>query len=209
MMKRMMQLALVLMLFTGLAQAQQFQAGRDYRVISQPDAGGEQDGQVEVREFFSYACPACFDFSGPFHDWLAEAPEGVVIRRTPMVFNPSWEPLARAYYVAEVLGVVEQVHKPLFNAIHVKGQRFQSAEDVAELFAAQGVDRAQVLKLWDSFAVATRLRQGEQLAKRYRIMSTPSLGVAGRYTISTRTARSQPRMLQVADELVKQRLGAQ
>ncbi len=192
-----------LALVSGLAAAQ-FEAGTHYVVLEQPQRTVARDG-VEVREFFSYMCPYCYTFAGPMHQWLRnEAPAEVRYVRTPVVFQQSWELLARTYYTAEVLDIADQVHLPLFTAIHDEKRRFRSLEDVAAFLATLGVDRERFMQVADSFAVATRLNQGQQAMRNFRISSTPSVVVAGKYLVTPRTAGSQERMVQVIDYLVRQ-----
>src|SRR5690606_14658543 len=113
--------------------------------------------------------------------WLRnEAPAEVRYVRTPVVFQQSWELLARTYYTAEVLDIADQVHLPLFTAIHDEKRRFRSLEDVAAFLATLGVDRERFMQVADSFAVATRLNQGQQAMRNFRISSTPSVVVAGK-----------------------------
>jgi protein dithiol oxidoreductase (disulfide-forming) len=194
--------AFALGVVAAAASAQPFEAGKDYVVLETPvQTSGES---VEVREFFSYGCPHCFTFVTPMHAWLDKrAPENVRYVRTPVVFNESWRPLAQAYHAAEVLDVVEQVHVPLFGAIHNERKRFRNLEELADFFASQGTDRAEFLRTAQSFAVDVRLRQSNQAMRAFRIDSTPSVGVAGKYMVNPRTAGSHERMIQIIEHLVR------
>jgi len=94
-----------------------WEEGKNYFVIDppQPTASGDK---VEVLEVFSYACPHCAHFQ-PYADQLKQSlPAGAAFGYMPAIFNPSWEPYARAYYTAESLGVVDQTHQALFDALH-------------------------------------------------------------------------------------------
>lgn len=197
----------VLLIVSTVAAAASPQAGKDYRVLqsSQPSGGADP---VEVREFFSYACPHCFDFSPKVHDWEEQAGEDVKLVKVPVTFNrESWALLAKAYYVGEVLGVLDSTHTALFEAIHVQGRRFDDAEALADFFASQGVDRQKALDAFDSFAVDAKMRGAERLVKDYRISSTPSMAVAGQYVVDVRSAGGQDGMLNVVDYLVQRQLG--
>jgi thiol:disulfide interchange protein DsbA len=166
-----------------------------------------QDG-VEVREFFSYGCPHCFTFMPLFEAWKKTAPEQVKVVRTPVIFQESWKPLAEAYYVAESLGVLDKIHQPLFEAIHVKNRRFKTREDLVEFFVAQGVPRQQAADAFGSFRVDMLIRQSHQAMRDHRIDSTPTVVVNGKYVVSPRTAGGHQNMIQVIDQLVRQELSA-
>lgn len=205
-MERLNKLVLGLMLFAlaAVASAQQ----RGYEVLPTPQPTEVKEG-VEVREFFSYACPHCFTFRPRMHDWLQQqAPKQAQLVRTPVVFRDDWKPLAKAYYAAEQLGVLDKIHVPLFEAMHVKNQRFKNDEDLVDFFAAQGVPRDKAAAAFKSFTVDMQLRKSAQSLRNYRIDSTPSVVVAGKYLVSPRTAGGQDRMIEVIDSLVRQELAA-
>lgn len=194
--------ALLALLLVSAPAAGQFVAGKDYEQLPSPQPTEAGDA-VELREFFSYGCPHCFTFRPKMHDWLAKQPEGrVKFVRTPVVFNESWRILAKAYYVAEAMNAVDKIHVPLFEAIHVKHQDFRREADLIDFFAAQGLERDKVKAMFGSFTVDAKVRQADQIARNYRIMSTPSVAVAGRYVVSPGKAGGHERMLQVIDALV-------
>ena len=91
--------------------------GTHYKVL---DNSGNVDepGKVEVREFFSYICPHCFSLEPMVESWLEDKPENVNYVRSPGTFLRNAERLARAYYVADILGKVDECHKPRFDAIN-------------------------------------------------------------------------------------------
>ena len=55
-----------------------------------------------------------------------------------------------------------------------------------------------------SFAVATKLRQSQQLSDGYRIEGVPTLGIQGRFMTSPSIAGTAERALAVADALIAQ-----
>ena len=79
-------------------------------------------GRVEVVEVFSYACIHCYTFEPYIEAWRAKLDDDVAFRRVPAVFSPQWGELARMFYAAEQLGVLEQVHGGIFEALHERGQ---------------------------------------------------------------------------------------
>ena len=54
------------------------------------------------------------------------------------MFSDDWALMARAFYTAEILGISEQMHEPLFNAIHVKPMNLRDQNQMASLFNESG-----------------------------------------------------------------------
>lgn len=190
------------LLFTGLAQAQTFQEGTHYRKLPNPVSTVDSE-RIEVREFFSYGCPFCNQFLPRINAYAQQVDDDVAVVKHPVVFNRQTESLGRAFVVAEQLDVVDEVHGALFVAYHSEGNRLDTAEKVADVFEAHGVDRQAVLDAWDSFGVETGLNRYQQNLRRYLVSSTPSMAVNGRYFIDMNMAGSQEQMIRIVDFLVQ------
>jgi thiol:disulfide interchange protein DsbA len=170
--------------------------GRDYEVLpgaaAQPLAAAATD-EIEVTEFFMFECFPCYSFESELARWDAQKPSYVALTRVPSMFRPDAEIHARAYYTAEVLGIQDAAHAAMYDQIHVRGNRLASRAALVELFARLGVDAATFDEAFDSRAVEARVEHAIVLNREYRITSTPTLVVDGRY--STRS-------LDVVDQLI-------
>ena len=102
------------------AGAMEFEEGTHYQRIPVPVATADPS-RVEVVEAFSYACIHCKSFDPAVEEWHDEQGAGVDFQRLPAIFNATWALFAQAYYTAEVLGVTDRVHAPIFKAIHEQG----------------------------------------------------------------------------------------
>ena len=160
--------------------------------------------KVEVIEFFWYGCPHCYQFEPLVEKWHSNLPENVVFIRQPAVFSKVWAQHAKAYFTAEVLGVVDKVHADLFYAIQVKKQKLTSEEDLAEFFVAHGVDKAAFHDAYNSFIVDTKMRQAKTMGPRYGITGVPAVVVNGKYLVNGKTAGSHEGMIKVINELIVQ-----
>jgi len=160
-------------------------------------------GKIEVVEFFSYGCPHCYAFEPLLEPWLKKQPEDVAFRRVPAAFNAAWEGLAKIFYALESTGQVEAMHKRIFAAIHVQRQKLDKEADIAAFVKSAGGDDAKFLDAYKSFGVATKLRQGKQLAEAYKIDGVPTLGIHGRWFTAGSLAGSHERALMVADQLIQ------
>lgn len=147
-------------------------------VPPQPTSSGNK---IEVVEIFSYGCSHCHRFEATLERWLKNKPDNVEFVHLPAIFSPQLALFARAYYAAEALGVVDKVHKPLFNAVHVQKRRLSSEDEIAEVFVENGVNKDDFHKAFRSFSVEAKVRRAAELGKRYGLEATPSMVVNGKY----------------------------
>jgi thiol:disulfide interchange protein DsbA len=176
--------------------------GKDYVRLGTPASVAAPAGKIEVVEFFSYGCPHCYSFEPLLETWVKKLPADVAFRRVPAAFNATWEGLAKIFYALDATGQTEALHKRVFAAIHVQRQRLDKEADIAAFVKGAGGDDAKFLDAFKSFGVATKLRQGKQLAEAYKIDGVPTLGIHGRWFTSGSLAGSHERALAVADQLV-------
>src|SRR4051812_20023342 len=83
-----------------------------------PPQSVENAGRVEVLEFFWYGCPHCYSLEPVIEAWSKKLPADVELRRVPAVFNDRWALDAAIFYTFDSLGLLEKLHRPLFDAIH-------------------------------------------------------------------------------------------
>ena len=194
---------------TALPAADTYRAGEHFHLVSNPIAPTNPN-VVEVVEVFSYMCIHCFNFDTPVEAWQRKLPEGASFRRSPAVFSPSWKVMAQAFYTAEALGVLEQLHKPMFNALHVDRINIAHERILGRFFQENaGVDPADFERAWQSFAVVAAVEQADSRSKIWGVNAVPQLVVNGKYRLDGQLLRgSNVGMLQVAEWLVARELAA-
>ncbi len=194
---------LVLMLFAPLAFGATWQEGVHYQRLAavQPTDTGDK---IEVRELFWYGCPHCYHLEPELREWLKKKPDDVAFVRMPAVLGPQWALLARAYYTAEVLGVLDKVHDRIFERIHKERKRIRTADDVKAIFVEQGVAEADFDNAFNSFAVVTKTNRSRRVREMYGITGVPTFIVNGKYRTSATMAGGNRQMLEVVDYLVEQ-----
>ena len=180
-----------------------FQEGVHYERLPVPVDTADAS-RVEVVEVFSYGCVHCYTFEPYIEAWQAKLDDGVAFRRVPAVFNSQWAEFARLFYAAEQLGVLEQVHGGIFEALHERGQNLLDRSLAARFFAnmaeVEGKDFEAALT---SFSVEGQVQRAAAAGKTYGITGTPSLVVNGKFRIDTRMAGgSYQAMLDVASFLI-------
>jgi thiol:disulfide interchange protein DsbA len=188
---------------------QQFVEGTHYErldVAVQTGLEDTQPPQVEVVEVFSYMCIHCYSFDPVLERWETDGkPATASFSRLPAVFSSDWALMAQAFYTAEVLGVSEQMHMPLFEAVHVKPINLRNEAKMAELFVnASGVTTDAFTKAFNSFFVRSRVMQAQAKSKAYGITGVPTLIVNGKYRVTGTMAGSTEGMLDVVNFLVQQ-----
>ena len=165
-------------------------------------------GKIEVIEFFWYGCPHCYSFEPLLGKWMAARPADVEFVRVPGVLGANWLAHARAFYVAQKLGVFDKIHQPLFDAIHKDKQPIFSEEQLQAFFEAHGVAAEDFKKAFDSAETTTRIKQALLLAQNYKVDGVPTLIVNGKYRTSASMAGSYEALVKVIDALVARERGA-
>ena len=191
---------------TPLALAQgagkPLKAGTDYLVLDKPAPVEAAAGQIEVVEFFWYACPHCNTFEPSLEAWVKRLPKDVAFRRAPVAFRSDFVPLQKLYYTLEAMNLVETLHRKAFYAIHVEKQQLNRDEAVIAWAAKQGVDQAKFVDTFNSFGVSTKVRKATQLQDAYKLGGVPALGIHGRFYTDGTLAQTMDRALLVTDQLL-------
>ncbi len=201
-------LATALFAVTLPAAAQEWVEGRHYQQVPNPQESREP-GKIEVAEFFWYGCPSCYSFEPHLDEWLETKAADVEFTRYAASFAQPWRVHARAFYTAESLGVVEQVHGALFRAIHEDRNPLNTPEAIGRIFAdAADVDAEAFQRAYDSFGVETRLRRGDQLARRYQLQGVPTIVVNGRWVTGPQAAQGYERLIAIVNYLIERERGA-
>jgi thiol:disulfide interchange protein DsbA len=196
--------ALALTFWGCTSGAQDFMAGTHYVELPQvvPTRSGDK---IEVLEFFAYSCGHCYNFEPVIKQWEKTLPDDVAFAASPVVWSQPMEPHAKAFYVAQALGVLDRMHGVIFAAMHVDRNRLSDDASIRKLFVSNGVAAADFDKAWRSFGVGAQVRQAASRAVSAGIEGTPEMLVAGKYRVSARFqgVRSSADMLKVVDYLLE------
>jgi thiol:disulfide interchange protein DsbA len=151
----------------------------------------------EVIDFFWYGCPYCNLFEPQLQDWLASKPDNVDFIRIPAVIRPGWSRHARTFYTAAALGVVDPLHKQLFDADHA-----DDLDELAALFSEQGIERSRFEAVFNSEETGRKVQEAVRLTRLYGIDSVPAIVVNGRYRTNPVLAGGASRMLDAVNGLI-------
>ena len=187
----------------AMAQVEPYQEGVHYFKIAQVPAN-TGSGKVEVTELFSYACSHCNTMEPYVQSWVQSKPDNVVFNRIAVAFGrEAWEMMARSYITAEMLGIVEESHPAMMDAIWKEGKQFRKLEDLADFYSGFGVEKSAFLANYESFAADSQLRRSQRDVQLFGITGTPSLVVNRKYRVqSSKDVKDFNAMLDVVDYLV-------
>ncbi|MGD2113107.1 MAG: thiol:disulfide interchange protein DsbA/DsbL [Gammaproteobacteria bacterium] len=160
--------------------AENMAEGREYEKLSSPQPTSSGD-RIEVVELFWYGCPHCYHLEPYVENWLRDKPEDVEFMRMPAILGASWELLAKGYYTAELLGVLDKIHSALFETIHEQKTKINKESALRDFFVKQGVPAADFDKTFNSFAVNVKVNNARLMTRRYAITGVPTLIVNGKY----------------------------
>lgn len=196
------------LIFTSVMPAEQraspdVSKGEGYIKIFPPQPTQEAD-KIEVIEFFWYGCPHCYDFEPLIKEWAKSLPENVQLIKQPAIFNANWAPGARAYFVAEALGITDQIHDTIFDAIQKDNRPLESEDQLADFFAEHGVEKEDFHQAYNSFIVTTRMRQAESMPARYGVTGVPTVIINGKYLTNGTLAKNYPALISIMSALIKQ-----
>jgi protein dithiol oxidoreductase (disulfide-forming) len=192
--------------------------GVNYFLIVPPHPTSLPAGKVEVTEVFSYACPACNLFVPTMHKLKTSLPPNAVLDFLPASFNPSedWPMFQLAYLTAQTLGVADQTHDAMFNAVWQSGElavidpvsrgiksRLPTIEDAAKFYKTQAaVPTDKFLAAAKSFAVDVKVRTTEGLIQAYKVDRTPTIVVNGKYRLNVESAGGSDALVELVKFLV-------
>jgi thiol:disulfide interchange protein DsbA len=168
----------------------QWQEGVNYTRMVPAQPTNVAPGQVEVLEFFWYACPHCYSLDPAVAAWLKTKPAYVSFSRVPVLWNEGHRSLARLFYTLDSMGKLNEAHSEIFKEIQVNGDPLigpdpnnaAAAERVQLSFIKKlGLSDADFEREYHGFNVETAMQRADQLAQRYRVAAVPTFVVNGKY----------------------------
>ena len=120
------------------------------------------------------------------------------------MFGGKWDAHGQLFLTLQAMRVEPQVHTAVFAAIHQQGKKLVEREEMAELLATQGIDKAAFLQTYDSFAIIGQVANAKRLSMAYQVNSVPTMIVNGSYRFDARSTGGWPQTLKVAEQLIEQ-----
>lgn len=185
--------AVALIAGTAFASPTDPKNGAEYTTLSapQPVPAGKK---VEVIEFFMYHCPACNAIEPMLNQWIKKQGDNIVLRRVHLPYSGPADPEAHLYLTLEAMGKLDEMHDKVFHAVHVERKRLNKDEAIIDWASKNGIDRDKFLETWNSFGVVTKLRRLNQVVASYKVDSTPTIVIDGKYLVSPSMVASANRI---------------
>ncbi|MGC2033550.1 MAG: thiol:disulfide interchange protein DsbA/DsbL [Steroidobacteraceae bacterium] len=187
-----------------------WQEGVNYTRIVPAQPTAVPPGQVEVLEFFWYACPHCNAIDPMVEAWKRTKPPYISFSRVHVMWNDAHRAHARLYYTLESLGKLDQLHGEVFKEIHMNGDPLVAA-DPAETERMQaafvkkfGISESAFRDKYHSFDVDNAMRKADELVQRYRVDGVPRFIVNGKYVVDVASAGSPERLISLIGDLAAQ-----
>jgi protein dithiol oxidoreductase (disulfide-forming) len=188
-------------IMTDPVAAAGFVEGRNFVRLSGLQPTTATPGQVEVNEFFMYSCIHCYNLEPYVQAWLPNKPAHINFVRVPTTWNEVVKLHAQAFYAAAALGKGEEMNLPFFQEMHVNGNYLETPAELREFFGRFGVSGSDFDGVIGSFSVISQVNRADELAGRYRVDSTPTIIVAGKYRTGVSEAGSPERLFELIEAL--------
>ncbi|MDV5358149.1 DsbA family protein [Enterobacter asburiae] len=169
-------------LLPQFSYAQDYVAGKDYFIVEHPVTQAPR-----VVEFISFNCSHCYyyEIDSDLNRYIKSSlPQGIAFTQyhTSRI-NPLGPELTRAWAVAQVLGITEQVKPKLFNAIQ-KSHTVHSVDDIQELLTDKDHPLNVIRKAWNADKVSASVSTQNSLTESLDLHSVPSIYINGKYRIN-------------------------
>ena len=195
-------LAGIFLLAGQAAVSADFTEGVHYKLLKPAQPTNVAPGKVEVVEVFWYACGHCYLIEPRLEAWIQKGkPANVEVIRLPATWNEVLKTHARVFYTAELLGKLPQLHNEIFREVNVRGNRLDTPDKIEAFFVSHDVSKADFQKAFAGFAVDSKVNRAADLNRRYRIASTPTVIVNGKYVTDAGMAGSEEKLFELINVL--------
>ena len=172
------------------AQGSKYVEGTHYTVISEKGTN-----KPELREYFSYYCPACRAYEPYLSEFEKVLPEGVKLEKTHVDFmgHSSQEiqfMLSKALIISEKTGVAKKFSPAVFKYLQTDRAKVNSEKDVRNIFVLSGGDGEKFDKGMKNFSIISQAKRNkktqDKLSKARHLSGVPTMIVNGKYLINSK-----------------------
>lgn len=166
----------------------------------------DNDGKVEVLEFFAYGCIHCFHLEPKLVEWIARQPADVKVKRVPGTYAARGIDSIPIFFTLEAMGVEEKLHQKIFTAANVENVILGNPATLNKWLESQGVDAKKYEEVQRSFSVQNKINRARKMTGDYKVPGTPIFVVDGRYIVEQPVTgdAGADRMFANIDQLIAQ-----
>jgi len=155
--------------------------GTDYQVMAPKGSK-----TPEVLEFFSYACGHCYTMES-FITQFKKDNNGIKVVPVPMdLGNPQWQIYVKAFYLGELLKVLDKSHTKLFHRVNIEKKPITKEKELKAFFLSLGVESSKYDGALKSFSLDAKIRKSKQLARQFQVIGTPTFVTNRRFKLDNR-----------------------
>ena len=172
-------------------------ADRPYVTLEKPIAS-KSNGKLEVIEFFWYGCPTCRELEPLIKEWTSTLPHNVSFQRVHVVWTGRSDVAehAKIFYALQSMGVLENHHQKIFDAIQKDGIELRQPTSMSKLLEDNGIDS----KIFFSFYgkpgdVSQPVESLQKITKLYDVDAVPLFVGNGKYVTGLHMNNGNPKKL--------------
>lgn len=170
--------------FAALVIGSAFAQGASRDIVQlNPPQPVENDGKIEVLEFFAYGCIHCANLEPRLVEWVAKQPADVKVKRVPAASAIGGIDTAPIFYTLEAMGLAEKLHQKIFDAANLERVMLGHPATLNKWLEKQGVDTKKFEEMQKSFSVQNKINRARKMSADYNVQSTPAIAVNGRHLL--------------------------
>jgi protein dithiol oxidoreductase (disulfide-forming) len=190
---------------TAAQQPQQAQRGDGEIVPIYPAQPVDNDGKIEVLEFFAYGCVVCYQVQADLEAWLKRLPSDVKFRRVPAGRGFEFRGIDSPplFYALEAMGALDRngLHGKMLKAANAENVPLGTPSGLNAWLTKEGIDPAAVENMKKSFAVQSKVDRAQRMTLTYKVSGTPMFIINGRVGVFRRTTHE--RLFAQIDEQIR------
>ena len=201
------------------AELTRWKEGENYTAMAVAQPVSTPPGSVEVVEVFWYGCGHCYALEPRLEVWERSKPAWQQLKRLPVIWNEVTREDARLYFTIEGLGLVAKLQHEVFRELHVRahpltvvaGNRVDTAateKAAREFLLAHGVSAEDFARYYRTFSTENKLRQAENMTRRFMLDHTPMVIVQGKYVTDVNMAGGSDKLFELINDLASRERGA-
>jgi protein dithiol oxidoreductase (disulfide-forming) len=175
-----------------LATSVQSQSANPNIVPLNPPQPVENDGKIEVLEFFAYGCPHCAALEPKLEAWAKKLPPDVKLKRVPGAAALRGIDNAALFYTLEAMGMQDKLQQKIFDAANVQNVILGNPATLNSWLEKQGVDIKKFAEIQKSFSIQNRITRSRAMSVDYKINSVPTVVVNGRFAAQVPAGETGP-----------------
>ncbi len=164
----------------------------------------ENDGKIEVLEFFAYGCIHCAHLEPKLEAWAKKQAADVKLKRVPAGrgFEMRGIDNVPLFYTLEAMGLAEKLQQKIFDAVNAENVILGNPATLNKWLEKQGVDPKTYENVQKSFSVQNKITRAYTQAAEYKVSSTPTIVVNGRFAVQQQG--SEENFFAAIDKLIRE-----